>query len=441
MNEIITKYICDICDSKSFRDKSSYERHCNTNIHRLRTSGLTKEDATKKRKEDTNIKISNANKEWARTHDNPRKGVKFTELQKESCREKAIERLYGNNVLYLSETHPELIKEWHPTKNGDKIPSKYTAGSDAKIYWLCPNKCSEGCLHEYEQTIANRVNGSTCPYCSEPPKKICIHDSIIYTHPDIAKEWHPIKNTTLIPDNITYGSKKMVWWLCMKKCPEGCNHEYLAAPTNRCGINQQNCPFCCNQQICIHTSIQYTHPDIAKEWHPTKNGDRLPSQYSKGSTVDKIWWKCENNHEWQAIIKNRCLANSGCPHCYRRYSKQQMEWLQYCSITHPDIQYAEHYGEYRIPGTGFLADGFHSETNTIYEYQGDYWHGNPLIFNPSNINPSTGTTYGFLYERTQKKIGEIKGLGYKVVEVWERDWVKGKKAVVAIQKLWKMRSK
>jgi hypothetical protein len=56
-----------------------------------------------------------------------------------------------------------------------------------------------------------------------------------------------------------------------------------------------------------------------------------------------------------------------------------------------------------------------------------------------DINPRTNTTYGFLYKRTQKKIADIKSRGYRVVEVWEKEWEIGKKAVAAIQKIWKMR--
>ena len=34
----------------------------------------------------------------------------------------------------LSVTHPDLAKEWHPTKNGELTPNDVTAGSDKKNY-------------------------------------------------------------------------------------------------------------------------------------------------------------------------------------------------------------------------------------------------------------------------------------------------------------------
>ena len=44
---------------------------------------------------------------------------------------------------YLTE-FPELIKVWHPTKNGDLKPKEFTHGSEEKVQWLCPRG------HEFE---------------------------------------------------------------------------------------------------------------------------------------------------------------------------------------------------------------------------------------------------------------------------------------------------
>jgi hypothetical protein len=124
----------------------------------------------------------------------------------------------------------------------------------------------------------------------------------------------------------------------------------------------------------------------------------------------------------------------GCFKCVVNYSKAQMEWLNYLSITSDYIQHAENEGEFNVKGTNLYADGYEPSTNTIYEFQGDFWHGNPKRFNPDYINPRTGTTYKFLYEKTQKKIIKLKELGYNVVEIWESDWDRAKKAVISLQR-------
>jgi hypothetical protein len=93
----------------------------------------------------------------------------------------------------LSETHPDIAKQWHPTKNGDLKPEKFPKGSNVRIWWLCDKKCSEGCLHEWDCTIGNRTTGYGCPYCAVPSRIRCIHDSIVSSNEEIFKQWHPTK--------------------------------------------------------------------------------------------------------------------------------------------------------------------------------------------------------------------------------------------------------
>lgn len=56
---------------------------------------------------------------------------------------------------------PHLLKEWHPTKNGDLTPKDITQGSVKKVWWLC----SKDDDHEWQSTVNNRTNGTGCPVC------------------------------------------------------------------------------------------------------------------------------------------------------------------------------------------------------------------------------------------------------------------------------------
>jgi hypothetical protein len=58
-----------------------------------------------------------------------------------------------------------------------------------------------------------------------------------------------------------------------------------------------------------------TNPKLAAEWHPTKNGDLTPSSVMSGSNK-KVWWKCGEGHEWQAVISSRSKG-AGCKECYQ----------------------------------------------------------------------------------------------------------------------------
>lgn len=55
-------------------------------------------------------------------------------------------------------------------------------------------------------------------------------------------------------------------------------------------------------------------PELAEQWHPTKNGDLTPYDVPPTSNK-KVWWLCEVGHEWEASIISRCRGN-GCPWCY-----------------------------------------------------------------------------------------------------------------------------
>lgn len=59
----------------------------------------------------------------------------------------------------LATTHPEIAKYWDYQKNGNLTPSDILAGSDLKVWWLCPKG------HSYFGRIANRIRYG-CPKCS-----------------------------------------------------------------------------------------------------------------------------------------------------------------------------------------------------------------------------------------------------------------------------------
>ncbi len=104
------------------------------------------------------------------------------------------------------------------------------------------------------------------------------------------------------------------------------------------------------------------------------------------------------------------------------YSYKSIKWLE--SIIEQEginIQYALHMGEYQIPGTKFKADGYCLETNTIYEFHGDYWHGNPDVYAPDVINEVNEKSMGELYQKTIEREAEIRSMGYNLIVMWENN--------------------
>jgi hypothetical protein len=135
----------------------------------------------------------------------------------------------------------------------------------------------------------------------------------------------------------------------------------------------------------------------------------------------------------------------------KNYSQQQIEFLNYMLVSIPDIRHVLNNddGEFYIPGSkeligkglGYHADGYSEKENTVFEFLGDFWHGNPTKYNPKDINPVTKTTYGSLYDKEKEREQFCIQKGYKYYSIWESDWVKGKWAVIKLQTIFKNKRK
>jgi hypothetical protein len=112
----------------------------------------------------------------------------------------------------------------------------------------------------------------------------------------------------LTPDQVVAGSTQKAWW----KCPNGLDHEWESSLVNR--VNGSGCPFCAGRNPSVTNSLATLYPEIAKQWHPTRNGKLTPKQVVAGSG-QKVWWKCPNSsdHEWQVSINNRVSGEKDVP--------------------------------------------------------------------------------------------------------------------------------
>ena len=205
----------------------------------------------------------------------------------------------------LAVNNPNLAHQWHPQKNGDLKPSQVTLKSAKKVWW----KCLVADDHEWIATINDRSNGSGCPFCSgrRPSKTTCLGSLF----PNLVIEWHPTKNAPLTPNDVTRSSNKKVWW----KCPVANDHEWLMPVAARTGQNQ-GCPMCSGRIVVNSNCLATTRPDLAKQWHPTKNAELSPNYLTQGSHK-KVWWQCSvaDDHEWIMPVYARTGQNQGCPMC------------------------------------------------------------------------------------------------------------------------------
>jgi len=201
----------------------------------------------------------------------------------------------------LADVSPALAGEWDVDRNGELTPKDVSSSSGKKVWW----KCQDG--HEWQATVNDRQTGYGCPYCAN--SRVSNANCLATTHPRLASEWHPVKNGDLTPYDVTYGSGKKVWW----KCKRG--HEWDATVNWR--SSGDGCPFCANQRVDSSNSLMALNPALARQWHPTKNGQLSPTDIAGGSHR-KVWWVCDKGHEWQSVVRSRTTMGTGCPYCAGR---------------------------------------------------------------------------------------------------------------------------
>ena len=201
----------------------------------------------------------------------------------------------------LAILYPELATQWHRTRNGDLTAEQVTPGSDRAVWWVCDAR------HEWQASIANRVAGRGCPCCAG--RGVGHGNSLADRHPHLAAQWHPTRNGTLTTAQLTPGASTRVWWTCNAR------HEWQASVNSR--VHGTGCPACSGRQATAEMNLVVTHPALAAEWHPSKNGNLLPSQLRSGSNK-RAWWQCAAGHEWEATLLNRSRGGSGCPFCSGR---------------------------------------------------------------------------------------------------------------------------
>jgi hypothetical protein len=162
---------------------------------------------------------------------------------------------------------PKVARQWHPTRNGPVTPDCVSPYSNKKFWWLC----SDNPDHEWQSLVYNRTKlGSGCLICSG--NIITKENSLAALHPKIAAQWHKEKNGALKPSQLAPRSGKKIWW----KCKEGPDHEWQCSPGDRVGYST-GCPFCAGRGFSVTQTLDHTYPEIAKQWHPVKNGKISPS--------------------------------------------------------------------------------------------------------------------------------------------------------------------
>lgn len=230
--------------------------------------------------------------------------IKDRELNDESCPYCYKKRvLPGYNAL--TDTHPELVKEWSP--NNERGPETFTKDVGVYVKWICPK-----CNGEYAASISSReVADDACPYCKND-KPLLGYNSLADTHPKLAEEWSP--NNATKPYEVLKKYTYPVKWVC-----SNCGGEYTAK-INKREIGDDSCPYCNDNKILQgYNSFKAKHDKLLNEWDYINNYLICNPDTVSDNTRKKVWWICQNKHKYLMPISMRVYYQKrnlkACPYC------------------------------------------------------------------------------------------------------------------------------
>ena len=294
----------------------------------------------------------------------------------------------------LAEKRPELLSEWDYEKNTISPFNITVSSTSKKVYWLCDMG------HSYLMTPASKTNQNQgCPYCAGKHVLKGFND-LETNYPEIAKLWDYNRNN-LTPSEVMKGSSKKVWWIC----PD-CGKPYLMPIHQRTKETNNYVCYACSKKRGAETKVKnmiadgntlaVLEPELAKEWHPSKNGGLTPNDVTRASS-QKVWWLClKCGNEWQMRVHARAKGQ-GCPECAKAYQTSEPEQMifYYVSKYLPDAINSyknEQLGRQEI-------DIYIPSLHLGIEYDGRRWHKDT--------------------EKDKKKTEQLKKLGIDLVRFRE----------------------
>ena len=274
---------------------------------------------------------------------------------------------------------------------------------------------------EFEQRACHHLNGHGCHKCGiEQSANNRNNDNLIFI--EKAKKIHgEVYDYSIVEYKKAHEKVKI---LCKKhgEFEQIPSDHFSGHGCHKCGIEQ-------NANNCRSNNTEFI--EKAKSIHNNKY-DYSKIDYVNSDT--KIIIICQEHGDFEQRPYDH-LSGKGCSKCSNNFSKAQIRWLEFIGLKDKiKIQHAENSNEYQIPTTKCKADGYCKETNTIYEFHGDYWHGNPNIYHGSQFNKTTKRTFGELYQSTISREQQIKDMGFNLITIWESDWIKLNKCIKVLQR-------
>lgn len=257
---------------------------------------------------------------------------------------------------------------------------------------------------DFEQRAWDHIRNRGCPRCGKLATGV-FHANTQETFITAAKQVH---GELFDYSNVRYSrSSEKVEIICRE------HGSFWQTPTNHThSTNPQGCPSCAGNRRKT-TAMFISHAKVVHD----NLYDYVDVNYN--SSHVEVTIQCRRHGAFLQTPDNH-LSGKGCPKCAHRVSKPETKWLDSLGVQ-------EQYRQKQLrmkSGKRYEVDAYDATTNTVYEFYGDYWHGNPKKFNSEDVHPVLKIPYGKLYHRTLTKANELRENGYNLIEVWEYDYIR-----------------
>ncbi|HUU89533.1 MAG TPA: DUF723 domain-containing protein [Candidatus Glassbacteria bacterium] len=285
----------------------------------------------------------------------------------------------------------ELANKIHGDKYSYDLVTEIKNVRKYKVKIACP-------LHGvFEQLPDKHINAKQgCPKCSKSARR------------DLQ---YVIKKANKIHGN-KYDYSKAHFTKMFDKIEIICSKHgsFWQIPSNHIHItNKMGCPDCALEDSRIK-------PDAFIERCKVVHNDKYDYSETKYTIMTKkIEIICPKHGSFFQKASSHLLGKNGCPNCYKCISDKETKWLDLLKIPKNKRNVSIKNGDKKY-NVDALVD------NIVYEFYGDYWHGNPNVYSHKMINKHNKIPFINLYQQTIKREKELIKLGYDIVSIWESDF-------------------
>lgn len=253
---------------------------------------------------------------------------------------------------------------------------------------------------EFNQLADSHLQGSGCPNCA---------NNVKLTTEQFINLANKIHNCEFSYENAFYiNNNTKIIINCSIHGP------FLQRPHDH--LSGSGCRKCFGEKLSVNMMSNLNEFILkSKKIHENNYDYSLITEYKgSNSKIQILCLKCKNLFSQSP---NTHLNGHGCPHCINIVSKKETAFLNHLKLPN-DVNHRQK----QIKPLRVKVDGIRG--NKIFEFLGDYWHGNPEKFNSGDINKIINKTFGELYNDTINRFKSLSDFGYKVYYIWELDFKK-----------------